>query len=145
MWKLSSKLRSQAFDGEEGSDSTGPAIVIDKAIRRLVASVLVRAIQDSLGIVPKDGDTPEYKSRQMSREAKEWIDEDEVLPFGFIWCCNIVELDPIRLRRCIDRIKTRLFKAEYFKDGGIRTYEQKPGNRSRRKWAILASSTPSQD
>ena len=63
------------------------------AERRLLASMLIEAMKEYVGRM----DTLER------REAREWISSRSQFPFGFEWCCDMLEINPHRIRTLLDQ------------------------------------------
>jgi len=61
--------------------------------RRLLASMLIEAMRDYVGKF----DTPEREG------ARRWIASRSQAPFGFEWCCDILEIDPQRIRLLLEQ------------------------------------------
>lgn len=74
--------------------------------RRLVASILTHAIRDCVSKVDCD-------ERQ---EATQWIDSRSQEPFGFEWCCDMLDLSAEQIRSLIENRKGYLYRALYYRN-----------------------------
>lgn len=71
--------------------------------RRLVASILTHAIRDCVSKV-------DCQERQ---EAIRWFDSQSQAPFGFEWCCDMLDLSAEQIRSIIKNRKGYLYRALY--------------------------------
>lgn len=65
----------------------------------LVTAVVLQAITDHQARVRKFG-----VERAMSQEPARWIMSDDERPFGFVWCCGVMDFAPDRLRMVMNTV-----------------------------------------
>lgn len=85
--------------------------VDDRMARDIVAGVLWYGVSDIDGMrrqrpLPKNADR--YMTRDWERvrdagvDAEEWVKSDETTPYSFLWCCDVLGVDPALLRARVD-------------------------------------------
>ncbi len=65
----------------------------DPALRRLASGILIQAFRDIVSA--KKGSKESAAWRQ---DALEWFLGDEIYPGSFIWVCDVLHIDAMRLR-----------------------------------------------
>ena len=69
--------------------------VSDNPEQSLVAAIIERARMDCLGIRCRNG----TKAARIRDEAREWFFfSNDTNGFSFLWCCDMLGLDPIAIR-----------------------------------------------
>jgi len=68
-----------------------------RSCQNLIAQVMLQAIVDHLSNVRRFG-----AEAAMGSEPARWIMSDEERPFGYLWCCDALDLAPDRLRAVMD-------------------------------------------
>lgn len=67
--------------------------------RNLVAAVLIRALVDAATV---SNVREEYN---IACQAKRWLSAKCDSPFPFLWCCEVLNVDPEQVLKVVDRIK----------------------------------------
>lgn len=67
--------------------------------RNLVAAVLIRALVDAATA------SNVREEWNISCQAKRWFRSNDDEDFSFLWCCQILDLDPTQILKVVDRIK----------------------------------------
>jgi len=70
-----------------------------KRCMNLVTAVALQAITDNQDRVRRLG-----VERAMLQEPARWIMSDDERPFGFVWCCGVLDFAPDRLRMVMNTV-----------------------------------------
>ena len=70
-----------------------------KRCMNLVTAVALQAITDHQNCVRRLG-----VERAMLQEPARWIMSDDERPFGFVWCCGVLDVAPDRLRMVMNTV-----------------------------------------
>lgn len=73
--------------------------------RNLLAAVLMRAIQDFAQIHCRRDGSSVFVTGRNSENARDWIVDDNIERFSFIWICWQLDLDPDAVRSSVLRLK----------------------------------------
>lgn len=91
---------------------TDPTQIYSLADRRLCARTIAQAIVD-LTLPPRNG-----RMEADSRDARAWFESKRDDDHTFVWCCEILGMDPSKIRNAVlsGKMDTRRFNVQYFDD-----------------------------
>lgn len=90
-----------------------------KRCMNLVTAVVLQAITDHQEWVRKAG-----VERAMKQEPARWIMSDDDRPFGFVWCCGVLDFAPDRLRMVMNTVDLVQAARERLKQQNKQTVRQ---------------------
>lgn len=58
--------------------------------RRIVAAVVLQAVEDVRRMEKRLRADPQAKSKACERDARAWLESESTAPFSYRWCCGVL-------------------------------------------------------
>ncbi|HET6807283.1 MAG TPA: hypothetical protein VFH59_17750 [Frateuria sp.] len=71
-----------------------PLQIDEYTARRLVAAVIVQAVEDVRRMEKRLRADPQAKTKACERDAAAWLDSESTAPFSYRWCCGVLGVQP---------------------------------------------------